>query len=69
MKKKIYNIINSNLNINNISNNNDENNNDISNFDDNDSPILKIIYNTDGEDADGSQLVIKNKTILGLNKT
>ena len=37
--------------------------------DDGDSPILKIIYNSDGEDADGSQLVIRNKSILGLNKT
>ena len=31
--------------------------------DDGDSPILKIIYNSDGEDADGSQLVIRNKSI------
>ena len=58
------------LKINNEINNNDENNdNEISNFDEGDSPILKIIYNTDGEDCDGSRLVIRNKSILGLNKT
>ena len=66
MKKKLNNL--KNLNINNIINNNEENN-EISNFDEEDSPILKIIYNTDGEDCDGSQLVIRNKGILGLNKT
>ena len=69
MKKNLNDLTITNLKINNVINNNDENN-DISNFDDDaDSPILKIIYNTDGEDADGSQLIIRNKSILGLNKT
>ena len=68
MKKHLNNL--KNLNINNTINNNEENNNsEISKFDEEDSPILKIIYNTDGEDGDGSQLVIRNKSILGLNKT
>lgn len=69
MKKNLNDLTMTNLKINNVINNNDENN-DISNFDDDaDSPILKIIYNTDGEDADESQLIIRNKSILGLNKT
>ena len=32
-----------------------------------DSPILKIIYNTDGEECESNRLVIKNKSILGKN--
>ena len=70
MKKKLNDISISNININTLQKNNDDN--DISMIDDDDdgdSPILKIIYNSDGEDADGSQLVIRNKSILGLNKT
>ena len=63
MKKNVKNF--KNLNINNTTNINEE----ISNFDEEDSPILKIIYNTDGEDYDESQLVIRNKSILGLTKT
>ena len=50
-------------------------NNNISVFDknendsqDGDSPILKIIYNTDGEDCDSSRLVIRNKTLFGIKK-
>ncbi len=34
-----------------------------------DSPILKIIYNTDGEDCDSSKLVIRNKSIFGNLKS
>ena len=34
-----------------------------------DSPILKIIYNTDGEDCDSNRLVIKNKSLFGMLKT
>ncbi len=30
-----------------------------------DSPILKIIYNTDGEECESNKLVIKNKSIFG----
>ena len=32
------------------------------------SPILKIIYNTDGEECESSKFVIKNKSIFGLSK-
>ena len=46
----------------------------IDEYDDNksrndDSPILKIIYNTDGEDGDSSRLVIKNKSLFGNLKS
>ena len=34
-----------------------------------DSPILKIIYNTDGEDCDSNKLVIKNKSLFGNVKS
>ena len=34
-----------------------------------DSPILKIIYNTDAEDCDSNRLVIKNKSLFGVAKT
>ena len=68
IKKKLIDFTNSNININNIQNNNEEN--DISMMDDEgDSPILKIIYNSDGEDCNENQLVIRNKSILGLNKS
>jgi hypothetical protein len=33
-----------------------------------DSPILKIIYNTDGEDCDSGKVVIKNKSLFGITK-
>ena len=48
-------------------------NNNISIIDDNckggNSPILKIIYNTDGEDGDSSRLVIRNKTLFAMKKS
>ena len=34
-----------------------------------DSPILKIIYNTDGEDGDSNRLVIRNRTLYGMIKS
>ena len=34
-----------------------------------DSPILKIIYNTDGEDCDSNRLVIRNKSLFGMIKS
>ncbi len=33
-----------------------------------DSPIVKIIYNTDGEDGDSNKVVLKNKSLFGLTK-
>ena len=33
-----------------------------------DSPILKIIYNTDGEECESNKNVIKNKSLFGLSK-
>ena len=66
MKKSLIDMTNSNFNINTIQNNND----DISMMDEEgDSPILKIINNSEGEEPDGSQLIIRNKSILGLNKS
>ena len=34
-----------------------------------DSPILKIIYNTDGEECDSNRLVIRNKSLFGVVKS
>ena len=34
-----------------------------------DSPILKIIYNTDGEECDSNRLIIRNKTLFGMIKS
>ena len=34
-----------------------------------DSPVLKIIYNTDGEDGDSNRLVIRNKSLFGIIKS
>ena len=34
-----------------------------------DSPILKIIYNTDGEECDSNKLVIRNKSLFGVVKS
>ena len=42
----------------------DENNDKESNH----SPILKIIYNTDGEECESNKLVIKNKSLFGGGK-
>ena len=33
-----------------------------------DSPILKIIYNTDGEECESNKVVAKNKSLFGLSK-
>ena len=69
MRKKLNDLSNLNINKLNNTNNKHDDDNNISIIDEGDSPILKIIYNTDGEDNDGSQLVIRNKSNLGLNKS